>query len=60
MVLLLIGSAVMLSLGVIGYYVARIYEEVRHRPRYILSEVFRLEGHPDWNGNVTEKEERGE
>ena len=40
-VLLLIGSAVMLSLGVIGYYVARIYEEVRHRPRYILSGVFR-------------------
>ena len=28
MVLLLIGSVMMLSLGVIGYYIAKIYEEV--------------------------------
>lgn len=40
-VLLLIGSAVMLSLGVIGYYIAKIYEEVKRRPRYIISEIVR-------------------
>ena len=28
LLLLLIGSAIMLSLGVIGYYLAKIYEEV--------------------------------
>lgn len=39
MVLLLIGSAIMLSLGVIGYYIAKIYEEVKHRPRYIISRI---------------------
>ena len=33
-VLLLIGSAIMLSLGIIGYYIAKIYEEVKRRPRY--------------------------
>ena len=38
-VMLFIGSAVMMSLGIIGYYIARIYEEVKRRPRYILSRI---------------------
>lgn len=40
-VLLLIGSAIMLSLGIIGYYIAKIYEEVKRRPRYIISRIIR-------------------
>lgn len=40
-VLLLIGSAIMLSLGIIGYYIAKIYEEVKRRPRYIISQILR-------------------
>lgn len=36
-VLLFIGSAVMVSLGIIGYYIAKIYDEVKHRPRFIVS-----------------------
>lgn len=39
LLLLLIGSAIMLSLGVIGYYLAKIYEEVKRRSRYIISET---------------------
>ena len=39
--LLLIGSAIMLSLGIIGYYIAKIYEEVKRRPRYIVSRIVR-------------------
>lgn len=35
---LLIGSILMICLGIIGYYVAKIYEEVKDRPRYIVSE----------------------
>ena len=38
-VMLFIGSAVMMSLGIIGYYIARIYEEVKLRPRYIVSRI---------------------
>ena len=38
-VMLFIGSAVMMSLGIIGYYTARIYEEVKRRPRYIVSRI---------------------
>ena len=37
LLILLIGSVVMFSLGVIGYYIARIYEEVKGRPKYIIS-----------------------
>lgn len=32
-----IGSIIMISLGIIGYYIARIYEEIKGRPKYIVS-----------------------
>ena len=41
MVLLLVGSAMMISLGIIGYYISKIYEEVKRRPRYIISKVIK-------------------
>jgi dolichol-phosphate mannosyltransferase len=36
---LLIGGFLMVSLGIIGTYVARIYEEVKQRPRYVIQEM---------------------
>ena len=33
---LLIGSILMICLGIIGYYIAKIYEEITDRPRYIV------------------------
>jgi hypothetical protein len=33
---LLVGSLILIGLGVIGLYVARIYDEVKGRPRYVL------------------------
>lgn len=39
LLILIIGGFLMLSLGIIGYYIARIYEEVKGRPRYIISKV---------------------
>lgn len=38
-----IGSIIMISLGIIGYYIARIYEEIKGRPKYIISSVVRSE-----------------
>ena len=35
---LLIGSILMICLGIIGYYIAKIYEEIKDRPRYIVAE----------------------
>ena len=37
LLILLLGSIVMISLGIIGYYIAKIYEEVKGRPRYLVS-----------------------
>ncbi len=39
LLILIIGGFLMLSLGVIGHYIARIYEEVKGRPKYIISQV---------------------
>ena len=39
LLILIIGGFIMLSLGVIGHYIARIYEEVKGRPKYIISHV---------------------
>lgn len=38
LLLLFIGSLIMISLGIIGFYIARIYDEIKGRPRYIISE----------------------
>lgn len=37
LLLLIIGSLLMISLGIIGIYVARIYDEIKRRPRYLVS-----------------------
>ena len=36
---LLTSSIIMFSLGIIGYYIAKIYEEIKHRPRYIVRDI---------------------
>lgn len=37
LLLLIIGSIMMISLGIIGFYLSKIYEEIKGRPRYIVS-----------------------
>ena len=39
LLILIVGGFIMVSLGVIGHYIARIYEEVKGRPKYIISHV---------------------
>lgn len=38
LLLLMIGGSLMLSLGVIGIYIAKIYNEVKQRPQYLIQE----------------------
>lgn len=45
LLLLLIGSVIMISLGIIGYYISKIYEEVKGRPKYLISKKI---GPKDW------------
>lgn len=37
LLILIIGSIIMMSLGIVGYYISKIYEEVKGRPKYLIS-----------------------
>lgn len=39
LLLLFVGSAIMISLSIMGLYIAKIYEEVKGRPRYLIRET---------------------
>ncbi len=47
LLILIIGSLVMISLGIIGYYIGKIYEEVKGRPRYLISKRISGSARPD-------------
>ena len=49
LLLLIIGCILMSGLGIIGYYISKIYEEVKGRPRYIVSSVIGKEHHNEKN-----------
>lgn len=38
-ILLFLGSVILISLGIMGYYLSRMYDEIKGRPRYIISGV---------------------
>jgi polyisoprenyl-phosphate glycosyltransferase len=38
LLILFTGSLLMISLGIIGVYIERIYEEIKFRPRYVVSQ----------------------
>ena len=48
LLILIIGGFIMLSLGIIGHYIARVYEEVKGRPKYVINYVT-----DNIRGNVT-------
>ena len=39
LLLLFSSSVIMISLGIMGFYIARIYDEIKGRPRYIVSKL---------------------
>ena len=38
LLILISAGLIMVSLGIIGFYIAKIYDEIKGRPRYIISE----------------------
>jgi dolichol-phosphate mannosyltransferase len=53
LLLLIIGSTIMISLGMIGIYLTKIYKEVKGRPRYLVSKCIR------GNSNLPNSKEEG-
>ena len=49
--ILIVGGFIMISLGIIGHYLARIYEEVKGRPKYIIRDVT-----DNVRGNITDED----
>ncbi len=41
---LITSSIIMISLGIIGFYISKIYEEIKCRPRYIVREFKNIKG----------------
>ncbi|MCL2356881.1 MAG: glycosyltransferase family 2 protein [Defluviitaleaceae bacterium] len=39
LLLLIIGSMLMVSLGIIGLYIGKIYDEIKQRPHYVIRET---------------------
>lgn len=40
LLILIIGSILMISLGLVGVYIARIYDEIKRRPSYVLGSIY--------------------
>ena len=47
LLILITGACVLLGVGVIGYYLSKLYEEIKQRPRYIISRRTGGKEHPD-------------
>jgi dolichol-phosphate mannosyltransferase len=56
LVVLLMGGVQLFTLGILGSYIARIYDEARRRPIYLVKESYGLgttpsDSHPDDDGS---------
>jgi len=45
LVVLFLGSVQLLALSIIGEYVAKIFEEVKQRPQYVVKSIIRIKSH---------------
>lgn len=54
-VLMLIGGLILECMGISSYYISRVYEEVKHRPRFIVSDTTEREENKRSNSNVNKE-----
>ena len=49
------SSIIMFSLGIIGYYLSKIYEEIKNRPRFLIDSVINSKKTDEKEGAINEK-----
>src|SRR3954466_15659158 len=49
----------LLGLGIVGQYIARIYDESKNRPIYIVKDVYNIENEEDFLGNSLKVDKMG-
>jgi dolichol-phosphate mannosyltransferase len=52
-----IGGALLVSVGVLGEYVGKLYEQVKERPMYLVAETYNVD--PGWEAPVSGALRRG-
>lgn len=52
---LFMGSIQLVAIGILGEYIGRVYEEVRHRPQYIIDKVHNVALRNPWGATPCEE-----
>ena len=58
MCVLFLGGVQLISIGILGEYIGRIYEEIKQRPLYVVQEKLGIGDPPDVNDTASRRRRR--
>jgi dolichol-phosphate mannosyltransferase len=57
-IIIVFGGVQLLTIGVLGQYIGSLFDEVKGRPEYIISEKINFTGTSDTSNEQTEQKEK--